>query len=102
MGPTTWCTCLVCVESGFVFVNPMALYIPVTPTTSILPKVLRYKWEAYCDTNGKSTESFLLFRPQGAPGIQQYKLEACCNTDWSYIAVLFGVVVVGVSDILPM
>ena len=26
--------------------------IPVTTTTKIFPKVLRYKWEAYCNTNG--------------------------------------------------
>ena len=27
--------------------------IPVTTTTKIFPKVLRYKWEAYCNTNGR-------------------------------------------------
>ena len=26
--------------------------IPVTTTTKIFPKVRRYKWEAYCNTNG--------------------------------------------------
>ena len=29
--------------------------IPVTTTTKIFPKVLRYKWEAYCNTNGRRT-----------------------------------------------
>ena len=26
--------------------------IPVTTPTKIFPKVLRYKWEAYCDLSG--------------------------------------------------
>ena len=29
--------------------------IPVTTTTKIFPKVLQYKWEAYCNTNGGRT-----------------------------------------------
>ena len=29
--------------------------IPVTTSTKIFPKVLRYKWEAYCNTNGRRT-----------------------------------------------
>ena len=29
--------------------------IPVTTTTKIFPKLLRYKWEAYCNTNGRRT-----------------------------------------------
>ena len=31
---------------------------PTKRGTKIFPKVLRYKWEAYCDTNGSSTEVF--------------------------------------------
>ena len=27
----------------------------MTTTTKIFSKVLRYKWEAYCDTNGRRT-----------------------------------------------
>ena len=27
--------------------------IPVTTTTKIFPDVLRYKWEVYCNTNGR-------------------------------------------------
>ena len=27
--------------------------VPVTPTPSIFPKVLPYKWGAYCRTNGR-------------------------------------------------
>ena len=29
--------------------------VPVTPTPSIFPKVLPYKWGAYCRTNGRRT-----------------------------------------------
>ena len=36
--------------------------IPVTTTTKISSKVLRYKWEAYCDTNGRRTDSISLSR----------------------------------------
>ena len=42
--------------------------------------VLQYKWEAYCDTNGRSTESIPFPQSLGAPKVLQYKLEAYCNT----------------------
>ena len=62
--------------------------------------VLRYKWEAYCDTKGRSTESteVVLFpESPAAPKALQYKLEAYCNINWRCIAILFWqVVVVGV------
>ena len=83
--------------------------IPVTTTTKIFPKALRYKWEAYCDTNGRRIAKQMagvltLFPfPQsvGAPEVLQYKLEAYCNTNWRCIAILFlEVVVVVVTDIL--
>ena len=83
--------------------------IPVTTTTKISPKVLRYKWEAYCNTNGGRTAiqmggvlTILPFpQSEGAPKALQYKLEAYCNTNGRCIAILFWeVVVVGVSDIL--
>ena len=49
--------------------------------------VLRYKWEANCDTNGRSTESVSLsseLRGTESTAIQiggvlQYKLEAYCD-----------------------
>ena len=34
--------------------------IPVTTATKIFPKVLRYEWEAYCNTNGRGTDSISL------------------------------------------
>ena len=46
--------------------------------------VLQYRWEAYCDTNGRSTDSVSLsFEPRGngAPKVLHYKLEAYCNTN---------------------
>ena len=48
--------------------------------------VSRYKWEAYCNTNGRSTEVFPFPESSVAPtaiqigGVLQYKLEAYCNT----------------------
>ena len=55
--------------------------IPVTPTTKIFPKLLRYKWEAYRNTDGRSTDSISLsseHRGTGCTAIQmggilQYK-----------------------------
>ena len=71
--------------------------IPVTTTTKIFPKVLRYKWEAYCNTNGgaycntdgRSTGSIPFPQSVGAPKVLQYKLEAYCDTNWRCIAILF-------------
>ena len=68
--------------------------IPVTTTTKIFPKVLRYKWEAYCDTNERRTviqmgEVLTVFpfpHSLGSPEVLQYKLEAYCNR---CIAILF-------------
>ena len=38
--------------------------------------VLQYKWEAYCDTNGRSTDSIPCPQSVGAPNLLQYKLES--------------------------
>ena len=63
--------------------------------------VLQYKWEAYCDTNGRSTDSIPFPQSVGAPKVLRYKWEAYCNTNGRCIVILFReVVVVGVSDIL--
>ena len=64
--------------------------IPVTTTTTIFPKVWRYKWEAYCDTDGRRTaiqmggvlKYFPLLRAQWH---QEY-----CNTNWRCIAIQMG------------
>ena len=65
--------------------------------------VLRCKWEAYRDANGRSTEVFPFPESSVAPRALQYKLEAYGNTNWRCIATqIGGVVVVGVSDILLM
>ena len=83
--------------------------IPVTTTTKIFPKVLQYKWEAYCNTNGRRIAIqmggvltvFPFPQSVGAPKALQYKLEAYCNTNGRRTAILFReVVVVGVSGIL--
>ena len=62
--------------------------IPVTTTTKIFPKVMRYEWEAYCDTNGRRTAIqmggvltvFPFPQSVGALKALQFKLEAYCNT----------------------
>ena len=81
---------------------------PVTPTPSIFPKVLPYKWGAYCRTNGRRTavqmggvlQGFL--RSLEARTAWRYKWGAYCRTNWRYIAVPFRQVVgVGVSETLP-
>ena len=83
--------------------------IPVTTTTKIFPKVLRYKWEVYCNTNGRRTAIqmggvltvFPFPQSVGAPKVLQYKSEAYSDINGRCIAILFWkVVVVGVSDIL--
>ena len=50
--------------------------------------VLQYKWEAYCDTNGRSTDTFPFRQSVGAPKVLQYKLEAYCDTNRRCIAIL--------------
>ena len=50
----------------------------MTTTTKIFPKVLRYKWEAYCDTDGRSTEVCPFPGSSMAPKALQYKLETYC------------------------
>ena len=67
----------------------------VTPTPSTFSKVLPYKWEAYCRTNGRRTAvqmggvllGFPLFKhksQEGAAiqmgGVLPYKLEVYCST----------------------
>ena len=84
--------------------------IPVTTTTKSFSKVLRYKWGAYCKTNGRRTAiqmggvltEFPFPQRVGAPKVLRCELEAYCNyTNWRRIAILFReVVVVGVSDIV--
>ena len=77
--------------------SPTMGNIPVTATTKTFPKALRYKWESYCNTNGRRTAiqmggALTVFPfPQsvGAPKPLQYKLEAYCNTNGRRIAILF-------------
>ena len=83
----------------------------MTTTTKIFPKLLQYKWDAYCNRNGGCTAiqmggvltAFPFPQSIGAPKVLQYKLEAYCNTNGRRIAILLlEVVVVGVSDVLPI
>ena len=62
--------------------------IPVTTTTKIFPKVLRYKWEAYRNTNGRRIAiqmgrvltAFPFPQSVRALEVLRYKWEAYCNT----------------------
>ena len=71
--------------------------IPVTTTTKIFPKALRYKWEAYCNTNGRRIAIqmggvltvFPFPQRVGAPEVLRHKWEAYCNTNRRCIAILF-------------
>ena len=58
-------------------------------TTAIrIGGILQYKWEAYCDTNGRSTDSVSLSSGRRGTestaieigGVLQYKLEVYCGT----------------------
>ena len=68
--------------------GPKVGNIPVTTTTKIFSKVLQYKWEAYCDTNGRSTDSISLsLGPRGTKstaiqmgGVLRYKWEVHYDT----------------------
>ena len=85
--------------------------VPVTPTPSIFPKVLPYKWGVYCRTNGRRTavqmggvlQGFPFFKAAEARKVRRYKWGAYCRTNWRCTAVLFRQVVgVGVSETLPI
>ena len=83
------------------FSLPKIRNFPVTPTPSIFPKVLPYKWEAYCSTNGRCTVGFPFLQGLEARKVQQYKWGAYCRTNWRCTAVLSSRPVgVGVSETL--
>ena len=71
--------------------------MPVTTTTKIFPKVLRYKWEAHCNINGRRIVMqmggvltvFPFPQSEGAPEVLQYNLEVYCDTNRRCIATLF-------------
>ena len=63
--------------------------------------VLPYKWEAYCNTNGRRIAGFPFLRSLEARKVRRYKWGAYCRTNWRCTAVLFRQVVgVGVSETL--
>ena len=100
--PDMWCSIAISVESHF-----RSLFSNHMPTNfgkhsgdhnhQDFPKsiaiqiggVLRYNWEAYCDTNGRSTDNIPFPQSAGAPKTLRYKWEAYCNTNGRCIAILF-------------
>ena len=65
----------------------------LNPTPSIFPKVLPYKWGAYCSTNGGCIGGFPFVRSLEARKVRRYKWGAYCRTNWRCTAVLFRQVV---------
>ena len=68
-------------------------------------KILRYKWEAYCNTNRRRTAIQMGGVLTVFPAPQSVGAQKHCSTNWRRIAIQIGgalweVVVVGVSDIL--
>ena len=92
---STWIACMVFFKKA-----PNLVNIPATTTTKTFPKVLRYEWESYCDTNGGRHMGGILrykweeywsislsWEPSGTEstaiqigGVLRYKLEVYCNT----------------------
>ena len=51
--------------------------------------VLRYKWEAYCATNGRCTAAFPFLQGFEARKAQRYTWGAYCGTNWRCTASTF-------------
>ena len=67
--------------------------VPVTPTPSFFPKVLPYKWEAYCRIHGRRIAGFPFLRSLEARNVRRYEWRAYCRANWRCTAVLFRQVV---------
>ena len=63
-----------------------------TSTAIRMGGVLQYKWEAYYDTNGRSTDSISLSSKRR--GTESTAIRILCNTNWRCVAILFWEVVV--------
>ena len=64
--------------------------VPVTPTPSIFPKVLPYKWGAYCRTNGRLTAVQMGGVLQGFPFFEAWKPGKYGDTNGGRTAVQIG------------
>ena len=63
--------------------------------------VLPYKWEPYCNTNGRCTVGFPFLQGLEARKVQRYKWGAYCRTNWRCTPALSSRPVgVGVSETL--
>ena len=72
---------------------------------NIFPKSIAIQWEAYCDTNGRSSGAQKTFQPRGTGstaiqigGVLQCKLEVYC--DVLLRSMLYAIVVVVVSGFI--
>ena len=76
--------------------RPVLRNVPVTPTPSIFPKVLPYKWGVDWRTNGRRLavqiggvlQGFPFLRSFEARKVRRYKWGAYCRTNWRCTAVL--------------
>ena len=64
--------------------------VPVTPAPSIFPKVLPYKWGAYCRTNGRRTAVQMGGVLQGFPFFEALKPGKYSDTNGGRTAVQMG------------
>ena len=87
------------IDLGRVCRQPMG-NIPVTTTTKISAKVLQYKWEAYCntnggvhcDTNGRRTATQMGGVLKYFPFLRAQWHRKHCNTNWRRTAIQIGCV----------
>ena len=102
-------TCTYCRPRKKLHIPKIVRNFPVTPTPSIFSKVLPYKWEAYCRTNGSRIAvqmgdvmlGFPFFKGLEARKVQRYKWGAYCRTNWRCTGVRSSrPVMVGVSEAL--
>ena len=69
------------------FCAPQMGNIPVTTTTPIFPRALRYKWEAYCNTNGRRTAIQMGGVLKYFPFLRAQWHQEHYNTNWRRIAI---------------
>ena len=58
------------------------------PNPSTFSKVLPYKWEAYCNTNGRCTVGFVFIEGLEARKVLGYEWGPYCRTNWRCIEAL--------------
>ena len=60
------------------------------PNPRTFSKVLPYKWEVYCRTNGRCTVGFSFLQGLQVRKVQRYKWGAYCRTNWRCTAAFYS------------